>query len=135
MEGPFETVFQKKEKFEFVPILIYIPKINLEHLELLRPWGLRASSLEAPGLHDTNLNKLSTQTPRGQELTYQKEWQINKSKSKNEKGLEFHAQPQTGAYSCSVLSPSIPYFCPFEGLFLIVGIPNKINWVIYMGKR
>ena len=42
--------------------------INLEHLELLRPWGLRASSLEAQGLHETNLNTLSTQTPRGQEL-------------------------------------------------------------------
>ena len=26
--------------------------------------GLRASSLEASGLHDTNLDKLSTQTPR-----------------------------------------------------------------------
>ena len=42
--------------------------INLEHLELLRPWDLRASSLEAPGLHDTNLNTRSTQSPRGQEL-------------------------------------------------------------------
>ena len=30
--------------------------------------GLRASSLEASGLHDTNLNTLSTQTPRGQQL-------------------------------------------------------------------
>ena len=30
--------------------------------------GLRASSLEASGLHDTNLNTLSTQTPRGQKL-------------------------------------------------------------------
>ena len=28
--------------------------------------GLRASSLEASGLHDNNLNTLSTQTPRGQ---------------------------------------------------------------------
>ena len=40
--------------------------------------GLRASSLEAPGLHYTNLNTRSTQTPRGQELLghIQKEWQI-----------------------------------------------------------
>ena len=30
--------------------------------------GLRASSLEAPGLRDTSLDTLSTQTPRGQEL-------------------------------------------------------------------
>ena len=29
---------------------------------------VRASSLEAPGLHDTNLNRLSTQTPSGQVL-------------------------------------------------------------------
>ena len=33
-----------------------LPKINLEHLELLRPWGLRFSYLEAPGVHDTNFN-------------------------------------------------------------------------------
>ena len=34
--------------------------------------GLRASSLtlEAPGLHDTNLNTFSTQTPRGQEFDW-----------------------------------------------------------------
>ena len=41
--------------------------------------GLRASSPEAPGLqYDTNLNTLSTQTPRGQKLhEYIKEkWQI-----------------------------------------------------------
>ena len=40
--------------------------------------GLRASSLEASGLHDTNLNTLSTQTPRGQDLLghIQKERQI-----------------------------------------------------------
>ena len=30
--------------------------------------SLRVSSLEVPGLHDSNLNTLSTQTPRGQEL-------------------------------------------------------------------
>ena len=30
--------------------------------------GLRASSLEAPGLHDTNLNTLRTQPPGGSEL-------------------------------------------------------------------
>ena len=35
-----------------------LPKINLEHLELLRPCigGLRSSSMEAPGLHETNFN-------------------------------------------------------------------------------
>ena len=36
-----------------------LPKINLEHLELLRPWGLRFSSMEAPGLHETNFNTQS----------------------------------------------------------------------------
>ena len=40
--------------------------------------GLRASSQEASGLHDTNLNTLSTQTPRGQKLLgyIKEEWQI-----------------------------------------------------------
>ena len=33
-----------------------LPKINSEHLELLRPWGPRSSSMEAPGLHETNFN-------------------------------------------------------------------------------
>ena len=33
-----------------------LQKINLEHLELLWPWGLRYSYLEAPGVHDTNFN-------------------------------------------------------------------------------
>ena len=52
---------QKTKKIKFVPItIIILPKINLEHLELLRSWGggggLRSSSLEAPGLHDTNFN-------------------------------------------------------------------------------
>ena len=47
---------------------ITVPKINLEYLELLRPWGLRSSSLEAQGLQDTNLNTLSIQTPRGRKL-------------------------------------------------------------------
>ena len=32
---------------------IILPKMNLEHLELLRPWGPQSQSLEAPGLHDT----------------------------------------------------------------------------------
>ena len=31
---------QKTKKIKFVPItIIMLPKINLEHLELLRPWG------------------------------------------------------------------------------------------------
>ena len=51
----------KKIKFVRTITIIILPKINLEHLELLRPWGgggggLRSSSLEAPGLHDTNFN-------------------------------------------------------------------------------
>ena len=79
---------------------IVLPKINLEHLELLRPWGLRASSLEAPGLHDTNLNRLSTQIPRSQE------WRIKMMAVflfiAHEKGFKFHAQPQNGAYSCYI---------------------------------
>ena len=59
--------------------------------------------MEAPGLHDTNLNTLSTQTPRGQELLkhIEEEWQIKKTTVffciDHEKGSKFHAQPQTGA--------------------------------------
>ena len=33
-----------------------LPEINLQHLELLRPRGLRSSSMETPGLHETNFN-------------------------------------------------------------------------------
>ena len=83
-------------------------KYILEHSELLRPWGLRASSLEAPGLqlHDSNLNTLSTQTPRGQELLglIKKEWHIKMMAvfflTARKKGFKFHAQPKTGAHSC-----------------------------------
>ena len=68
--------------------------------------GARASSLEAPGLNEPNLNTLSTQTPRGQELLghIKKEWQIKMMAvfffTTHEKGFKFHAQPKTGAYSC-----------------------------------
>ena len=39
---------------------------------------LRASPLEASGLNDTNLNTLSTRTPRGQKLHgyIKEEWQL-----------------------------------------------------------
>ena len=59
----------------------------------------RSSSVEAPGLHDTNFNTLSIQTPRGQELLghIKKEYKIEIA---HEKGFKFHAQPQTGAYFC-----------------------------------
>ena len=61
-------------------MIIILPKINLENLELLRPWGpqTKLPGIEAPCLHDTNLNTLSTQTPRNQELLghIKKEWQI-----------------------------------------------------------
>ena len=86
--------------------------INLEHLELLRSGGLRASSLEAPGLYDTNLNTLSIQTPipgPGQELLghIKKEWQVKIMAVfffiPHKKGFKFHAQPQTGAYSCYIV--------------------------------
>ena len=57
-------------------------------------------------LHDTDLNTLSTQTPRGQKwhgYIYE-EWQIKMMAVffyiAREKGFEFYAQPQTGAYSC-----------------------------------
>ena len=35
-----------------------LPKINLEHLELLRPWGtqIQLHGGRAPGLHETNFN-------------------------------------------------------------------------------
>ena len=69
--------------------------------------GLRASSLEASGLHDTNLNTLSTKTTRGQELLgHKKEWKIKMIAvfffTAHEKGFKVHAQPQTGAYFCLV---------------------------------
>ena len=60
-------------------------------------WGLRASFLEASGLHDTNLNTLSTQTPRGQKLHgyIKEEWQIKMMAVfffiAHEKGFKFHA--------------------------------------------
>ena len=48
----------KKIKFVFITIIL-LPKINLEHLELFRPWGpqkqLRGGP-QAPGLHETNFN-------------------------------------------------------------------------------
>ena len=68
--------------------------------------GLRARSREASSLHDTNLNTLSTQTPRGQKLLgyINEEWQIKMMAVfffiAHEKGFKFHAQPQPGAYSC-----------------------------------
>ena len=47
---------QKTKKIKFVPItIIILPKINLEHLELLRPWGPQIQIAGGPaGLHDTN---------------------------------------------------------------------------------
>ena len=40
-------VYSKNKKIRCVPItIILIPKINLEHLELLRPWG---SQIQLPG--------------------------------------------------------------------------------------
>ena len=42
--------------------------INCTNVRGSWAWRLGASSLEAPGLHDSNLNTLSIQTPRGQEL-------------------------------------------------------------------
>ena len=62
--------------------------------------------------------------------------------SADEKGFKFHAQPQTGAYSCSVLDslfcnlsvlkPRGHYFFhlkAFANIFLIIinSIPYKIN--------
>ena len=64
--------------------------------------GIRSSSLEASGLHDTTLNTLITQI-RGQKLRgYIKEkWQIKMMAVflfiAHEKRFKFHAQPQTGA--------------------------------------
>ena len=72
--------YSKTNKIKFI-LSIYYNNINKDlfrNVELFRPWGLRASSLEASGFYDTNLNTLSTQTPRGQELLehIKKEWQI-----------------------------------------------------------
>ena len=67
--------------------------------------GLRASSLEASGLHDTNLKHSNPQGPKIALHGYIKEkWQIKMMAVfffiAHEKGYKFHAQPQTGAYSC-----------------------------------
>ena len=92
---------------------VILPKINLEHLELLRPWGLRASS---PGVHDTNLNTLSTQTPRGHELLghIKKEWQSKMMAVffffAHEKGFKFHAHPKLAHINCCFhFSQNRPY--------------------------
>ena len=50
---------QKTKKIKFVPItIIILKKINLEHLELLRPWGPQKQlpGGPRPGLHETNFN-------------------------------------------------------------------------------
>ena len=83
---------------------------------------------EAPGLHDTNLNTLSTQTPSGLELLghIKKEWQIKIMAVfffiAHEKGFKFHAQPQTGAYSCSYLR--VP------GQFKYLQL-QKMSWIFW----
>ena len=62
-----------------VPITtITLPKINLENLALLRPLGPQSQRPGGPCLHDFNLNTVSTQPPRGQEMLghIKKEWQI-----------------------------------------------------------
>ena len=59
-------LFKKQKKSNVSLTTILLPKVNLEHLELLRPWGLRVSSLEAPGLDDSNLNTCSALKPRPQ---------------------------------------------------------------------
>ena len=45
----------------------------------------------------------------------------------HEKGFKFHAQPQTGAYSCFHLKASAE-------IVLINIIPYKINWVCCVDK-
>ena len=62
--------------------------------------GLTASSLESLVLHDTNLNTLSRQTPRGQKLhgyiKLKEEWQIKMMAVfffiAHEKGFKFHGR-------------------------------------------
>ena len=98
-------LFNKQKKTKCVPIttIVYIGVSQVFGASESAPW-----TLEAPGLHDSNsnLNTLSTLTPRGQELLehIKKEWQIKMMAlfffTAHEKGFRFHAQPQTGAYSC-----------------------------------
>ena len=85
---PFKHHFySKNKKINCVPItIIILHKINLEHLEFLRPWG-PPSSLKAPCLTWTH----SAFKPPG---------------AKNWLDIKFHAQPQTGAYSCLSLLKS-----------------------------
>ena len=76
--------------------------------------GLRASSLEAPGLHDTNFNTPSTQTPRGQELL-ERIKEANQNMAVfffiiNEKGFKFHARPQLA--HILVINHFGPYILP-----------------------
>ena len=56
---------------------------------VLRPWGPQSQLPGASGLHDTNLNALSIQTPKGQKSLghIKKEWQIKIMAIK--KGLNF----------------------------------------------
>ena len=51
-------VQSKNKKIKFVPItIIMLPKINLEHLELLRPWGPQIQLHGGPRfVHETNFN-------------------------------------------------------------------------------
>ena len=72
------------EKWSFVVLFV-------ANVEILSLWGPQSQLPEASGLHDTNLNTLSTQAPRGQKLhgCIKEEWQI----IAHEKGFKFHAQP------------------------------------------
>ena len=90
---------------------VILPKINLEIRTFVASQALGASEL-APWRPQVymNLNTLSTQTPRRQELLghIKKEWQIEMMAMFDpEKGCKFHAQPQTGAYYCFTCTASV----------------------------
>ena len=77
---------------------VILPKINLEIRTFVASQALGASEL-APWRPQVymNLNTLSTQTPRRQELLghIKKEWQIEMMAMFDpEKGFKFHAQPK-----------------------------------------
>ena len=80
-----------------------LPKINLEHLELLRRWGLRSSSLEAPGLHDTYLNKLSIEHSNLQGAQNCLDIYINKNMLSALRAIEHRGRELNHGRTCRVL--------------------------------
>ena len=106
-----------------------ITNVNLDILSFWGLGGLRTSSLEAPGSHDTNLITLSTQTPRGQELLGRK-WQIKMMvcffSSLMKRGLNFMRIPKQSGFTASWinLSPKLAHIL-VNSVDWYVGVPQE----------